>query len=320
MSKKKNKDLQLPPIVPGAKEELEQAIVLLGNRVQGELSNKNKDKLIVLVGEYPSIEEALEWKIGLKRVLKRVPISVPLFLLPHKVDEYKLEAYIEGTFYPENLNQEKTPIVGRLVTLDKLYFPAFMSFSCWKKIQERKDFTPEQSYYWFLYFHTKMNKEILEVQLISPKIDKPYLVDFGGTIFDPKIDYMRIRGRIIKIFKKSFSIKVECQSHYEKDLLYKPFTLKIDGALPASAAPEELWEVVGRRKGNVWTLLSANIADAAKLRELKINRRDILRELLFKKTDMNAVPRHLKEKKKEQSTSEKTFRLYKKRRSPKSSD
>lgn len=72
-----NDNLKLPPIVPGAKEELEQAIVLLGNRVQGELSNKNKKKLIGLVGEYPSIESAHQWKIGLKRVLKRVPIPTP---------------------------------------------------------------------------------------------------------------------------------------------------------------------------------------------------------------------------------------------------
>ncbi len=219
-----------------------------------------------------------------------------LFQLPHKVDDYKLEGYIEGTFYPENLNQEMTPVVGRLVTLDKLEFSAFMSLSCWKKIQERKDFTEDKSYYWFLYFQTKRNKEISEVQLIRPKIDKPYLVDFGGTIFNPKIDYMRVRGRIRTIFKKSFSIQVECLSHYEKDLLCKPFTLKIDGALPPSAAPEEFWEVVGVRKGNVWTLLSAKIADEAKLMELKINRRDFLRELLLEKTDMNTVPSYLKER------------------------
>ncbi len=97
-----------------------------------------------------------------------------LFQLPHKVDDYKLEGYIEGTFYPENLNQKMTPVVGRLVTLDELDFPAFMSFSCWKKIQERKDFTQEQSYYWFLYFQTKRNKEISGASHFCKRICQSY--------------------------------------------------------------------------------------------------------------------------------------------------
>ncbi|WP_035800815.1 hypothetical protein [Crocosphaera chwakensis] len=217
-----------------------------------------------------------------------------LFQLTHKVDEYKVEGYIEGTFYPENPNKEITPVVGRLITLDKLDFPAFMSLSCWKKIQERKDFTEDKSYYWFIYFHTKRNKEISEVQLIRPKIDKPYLVDFGGEVFNANVDYMRVRGRIKTIFKKSFSIQVECQSHYEKDLFYKPFTLKIDGILPPEANPGEFWDVVGVRNGNIWTLIKAEIADENKLMELKINRREILRNLLLEKTETNLVPKYLR--------------------------
>lgn len=219
-----------------------------------------------------------------------------LFQLPHRVNEYKIEGYIEGTFYPENPEKEKTPIDGKLVTADGREFNGFMSLSCWKKIQERKDFNEDKSYYWFLYFKTKRNKEISEVQLLRPKIDKPCLVNFGGEVFKANVDYFRIRGRIKTIFKTSFSIQVECQSHYEKDLLFKPFNLKIEGTLPPSANAEEFWEVVGTRKGNVWTLLSAKMADEAKLIELKINRRDILRKLLLETTDMKAVPRYLKEK------------------------
>ncbi len=219
-----------------------------------------------------------------------------LFQLPHKVDEYKVEGYIEGTFYPDEPEKETTPIEGRLVTVDGRELPAFMSLNCWRKIRERKDFTEEQSYYWFLHFQTKRNKEISEVQLFRPKIDKPYLVDFGGEIFNPEIDYMRIRGEIKTIFKKSFSIQVECLTHYEKDLLYKPFTLKIEGTLPTQAAPGEFWEVIGVRKGKVWTLKKAEIADEAKLTEFKINRRDFLRELLLEKTNMDVVPSYLKER------------------------
>lgn len=219
-----------------------------------------------------------------------------LFQLPHKVDEYKVEGYIEGTFYPDNPEKEITPIEGKLVTGDGRELPALMSKNGWKKIQDRKDFTQDKSYYWFLHFQTKRNKEISAVQLLRPKIDKPYLVDFGGEIFKTNVDYMRIRGRIRTIFKTSFSIQVECLTHYERDLLYKPFTLKIDGTLPPEATPGEFWEVIGVRKGQVWTLLSAKIADEVKLTEFKINRRDFLRELLLEKTEMDVVPSYLKER------------------------
>ncbi len=74
MMNKQKQDLKLPPIVPGLKEELEQAIMLLGNRVQGDLNKKNKKKLIRLIGEYPTVNIAYEWKISLKQVLKRVSL------------------------------------------------------------------------------------------------------------------------------------------------------------------------------------------------------------------------------------------------------
>lgn len=219
-----------------------------------------------------------------------------LFQLPHKVDEYKVEGYIEGIFYPENPDKETTPIEGILLTVDGIELPAFMSFNCWKKIQERKDFNKDKSYYWFLHFHTKRNKEISEVQLLRPKIDKPYLVDFGGTLFNSQVDYVRIRGRIKTIFKKSFSIHIETKTHFERDILYKPFTLKIDGTLPPEANQGEFWEVIGVRNGKIWTLIKAEIADEAKLIKFKINRRDFLRELLLEKTDMEGVPSYLKQR------------------------
>ncbi|MGB5770222.1 MAG: hypothetical protein WBM32_10175 [Crocosphaera sp.] len=219
-----------------------------------------------------------------------------MFQLPHKVDEYKVEAYIEGAFYPDDPNKETTPIEGILVTEDRIELPAFMSLNCWKKIQQRKDFNQDKSYYWFLHFQTKRNKEISEAQLIRPKIDKPYLVDFGGEIFNAKVDYFRIRGQISAIYKNSFSVRIECKTHYEKDVLYKPFTIKIDGTLPTEANPGDFWEVVGVRNGKVWVLQKAEIADEAKLTEFKINRRDFLRELLLEKTEMEVVPSYLKER------------------------
>lgn len=121
-----------------------------------------------------------------------------LFQLPQKASDYRIEGYIKGTFYPDKPNQEKTPIEGKLVTLDGVEFPAFMSLNCWKKIQKRADFSEHKDYYWLLYFQTKRDKEISEVQLIRPRIDMPYFVSFGGERFNPNIDFMRVRGQLKK--------------------------------------------------------------------------------------------------------------------------
>lgn len=72
-NKDDKKNLKLPPLVPGKKEELEQAILLLGNRVQGDLNAKNKTKLIRLIGEYPNADTAQEWKSSLKQIVKSLP-------------------------------------------------------------------------------------------------------------------------------------------------------------------------------------------------------------------------------------------------------
>lgn len=72
MNKQEN-SLRLPPTIPNINQELEQAITLLGNRVQTDLKDKTKKKLIKLVGEYPTKETAYEWKLSLKQIVKKSP-------------------------------------------------------------------------------------------------------------------------------------------------------------------------------------------------------------------------------------------------------
>lgn len=64
------KKMQLPPQIPQSKGDLERAISLLGNRVQAELKNKPAQELIVLLGRYPSPEEAISWKQSLKQLTR----------------------------------------------------------------------------------------------------------------------------------------------------------------------------------------------------------------------------------------------------------
>ncbi len=60
----------LPPVIPGTAEGLQRAIVLLGSRAKGELTNKPKGELMELIGTYPTPEQAVVWKSQLKQLSK----------------------------------------------------------------------------------------------------------------------------------------------------------------------------------------------------------------------------------------------------------
>lgn len=60
----------LPPQIPGTTEGLKRAVLLLGNRTKGELTNKPKGELVELVGTYPTSEQASLWKQSLKQLVK----------------------------------------------------------------------------------------------------------------------------------------------------------------------------------------------------------------------------------------------------------
>ncbi len=185
MGQKENKELKLPPIVPGAKEELEQAIMLLGNRVQGELSNKNKKKLIGLVGEYPSIEAAHNWKIGLKKVLKRVPIPVPPDATPewnatytcslkrkHFIDQFEV---VTGTFGETKIILEyiKYKLEDYYLDDEERYDERFL----------------KQLRYWYQWFpynvrEKEFSKKIFEVCLAEEMAEDSFDFDYRDYKYD----------------------------------------------------------------------------------------------------------------------------------------
>jgi hypothetical protein len=60
---------ELPPKVPGARQELERAIILLGSRAKGlDLQESKRVELILLVGGYPKPLTAANWKRALKSI------------------------------------------------------------------------------------------------------------------------------------------------------------------------------------------------------------------------------------------------------------
>jgi hypothetical protein len=60
--------LELPPNVPADRRGLDRAIVLLGNRVKGELRQSIRAELEGLVGSYPDAATAAGWKSALKSI------------------------------------------------------------------------------------------------------------------------------------------------------------------------------------------------------------------------------------------------------------
>lgn len=68
VAKRKEETLQLPPSVPQQLAQLDRAIVLLGNRVKGELRASVRSELLGLVGRYPDPATAARWKSALKAI------------------------------------------------------------------------------------------------------------------------------------------------------------------------------------------------------------------------------------------------------------
>jgi hypothetical protein len=68
MRRKRQNTISLPPRLPQNREELERAIILLGNRKQAELNPPARNELQELLGVYPTMEEASFWKSVLRRL------------------------------------------------------------------------------------------------------------------------------------------------------------------------------------------------------------------------------------------------------------
>ncbi|MFP4338391.1 MAG: hypothetical protein ACLFQP_10720 [Halothece sp.] len=60
----------LPPQIPGTPGGLQRAICLLGNRTKSDLNPKSRQELIQLLGTYPNVKQAQQWKQSLKQVTK----------------------------------------------------------------------------------------------------------------------------------------------------------------------------------------------------------------------------------------------------------
>ena len=60
----------IPLKLPSTNESLQRLICLLGNRTKGELGTKARQELELLIGMYPTVEQAALWKHNLKQLVK----------------------------------------------------------------------------------------------------------------------------------------------------------------------------------------------------------------------------------------------------------
>ncbi|HEY9642159.1 MAG TPA: hypothetical protein V6C57_16855 [Coleofasciculaceae cyanobacterium] len=60
----------LPPKMPTHPDELNRAICLLGNRITSDLKDKARQELMLLLGVYPTLEQAGTWKQVLTKKYK----------------------------------------------------------------------------------------------------------------------------------------------------------------------------------------------------------------------------------------------------------
>ncbi len=65
-----------PPKIPDNARELERAICLLGNRTKSDLGTKSRLELRILLGAYPTAEEAASWKQTLKAISKGKKLDI----------------------------------------------------------------------------------------------------------------------------------------------------------------------------------------------------------------------------------------------------
>lgn len=73
-----------PPKVPSHSDDLNRAICLLGNRVMSDLKDKAKKELNLLIGVYPTPEQAIAWKQSLTRQFKALESSPEPLPAPSK--------------------------------------------------------------------------------------------------------------------------------------------------------------------------------------------------------------------------------------------
>jgi hypothetical protein len=99
---------ELPPKMPIHADELNRAICLLGNRITSDLKDKARQELMLLLGVYPTLEQAGTWKQLLTKKYKEIASSDPPEVSP-KVAQSKVtqSKVAQSPLFEQKLTQSK---------------------------------------------------------------------------------------------------------------------------------------------------------------------------------------------------------------------
>ena len=178
-----------------------------------------------------------------------------------------------GTFHPNERQYKEYKIEGVFTTSDGRDLAATIKKKTWEYLLKRADFQPNKNTYWRTYCQTNFSGVISKIDIIRPLFNLvfPILLDERGELVKEAVDLVKIRGKIQKIEKGQFLVRME---RYDPTVKRRPgtqhhnaFYLTVQGELPEMATPEQFWEIISIREGDYLRLKEGMVITE----EMKIN-------------------------------------------------
>ena len=186
-----------------------------------------------------------------------------LFFTPKQPHQFSAIGYLNASFIPDETDEERNFLPGIIVTVEGVEIKASVKKRDWEKIIKRPDFSEKDKFYWRLYFRTTKWGKLTNINLIQPVINPPLIINVSGETVEEPTDFFQVRGRLEKIFKTAFSVRLERNEKppkgKENSKMWRPFWVTIQGNLPDDAIPEQFWEILCTRDGEYLSLFQATL-------------------------------------------------------------
>ena len=186
-----------------------------------------------------------------------------LFFTPKQPHQFSAIGYLNASFIPDETDEERIFLPGTIVTVEGVVFKASVKKRDWEKIIKRPDFSEKDKFYWRLYFRTNKWGKLININVIQPVINPPLIINVSGETVEEPTDFFQVRGRLEKIFKTAFSVRLERNEKppkgKENSKMWRPFWVTIQGNLPDDAILEQFWEILCIRDGEYLRLFQATL-------------------------------------------------------------
>lgn len=201
-----------------------------------------------------------------------------LFAPPNHLRQFGALGYLLGTFVPNHDEDIISFIRGQLITPDGREFKASIKKKDWDRLTKKENFTEDSQFYWRGYFQTTKQGTLTKIQLLRPLFNLPSSIDASGETLSEPTDLFQVRGRIERILKTAFVVRVERNEQptegQEKSRLWNPFLITIQGTLPDPSPSEKFGELLCLREGECLRLKKATLMTDEMVLESEKNRSD----------------------------------------------